>query len=155
MTTRTNDGLTSPSGRQLRSPGGSGAVVAPLSRTVGYYAQSWRDYLDREPHEVPIARPSIALAAQAFRDEIVLLGLRVRRPVSDVHAFERINDEVVAALDFCGWTGCLDNPARFFARPPPLTDVTVRQVKARRRSYERIVFDSGYTPCAGALATAT
>ena len=144
---------TSPSRRQPPGAGAWGAVVRPLTRTGSYYAESWRDYLDREPRELPIARPSIALAAHAFRDEIVLLGLRVRRPVSDVHAFERINDEVVAALDFYGRKGWLDNPARFFAKPPPLTDVTVRQVKARRRSYERISFDSGYTPRAGEPGT--
>ena len=140
---------TSPSRRQPPGAGAWGAVVRPLTRTGSYYAESWRDYLDREPRELPIARPSIALAAHAFRDEIVLLGLRARRPVSDVHAFERINAEVVAALDFYGRKGWLDNPARFFAKPPPLTDVTIRPVKARRRSYERISFDSGYTPRAG------
>jgi hypothetical protein len=94
-----------------------GAVVRPLTRTGSYYAESWWDYLDREPRELPIARPSIALAAHAFRDEIVLLGLRVRRPVSNVHAFERINDEVAAALDFYGRRGYPDKPARFFAKP--------------------------------------
>ena len=126
-----------------------GAVVGPFTRTGSYYAQSWRDYLDRTPRDLPVARPSIALAAHAFRDEIVLLGLRARRPVSDVHAFGRINAEVVEALDFYGLRGWLDKPARFFAKPPPLTDVTVRPVKARGRSYERIAFDSGYTPRAG------
>ena len=140
---------TSPSRRQPPGAGAWGAVVRPLTRTGSYYAESWRDYLDREPRELPIARPSIALAAHAFRDEIVLLGLRARRPVSDVHAYERINAEVDAALDFYRRKGWLDNPARFFAKPPPLTDVTIRPVKARRRSYERISFDSGYTPRAG------
>ena len=124
-------------------------VVGPFTRTGSYYAQSWRDYLDHEPHELPIARPTIALAAHAFRDEIVLLGLRARRPVSDVHAFDRINREVVAALDFYGRRGWLDKPEGFFAPPPPLTDVTVRQVKSRRRPHERIVFDSGYAPYPG------
>ena len=128
-----------------------GQWSSPFTRTGSYYAESWRDYLDREPHELPIARPSIALAAHAFRDEIVLLGLRVRRPVSDVHAFERINDEVVAALDFYGRRGWLDNPARFFAKPPALTDVTVRQVKAAA-FHERIVFDSGYSHTPASLA---
>jgi hypothetical protein len=79
--------------------------------------------------------------------------LRARRPVGDVHAFERINDEVVAALEFYGRRGWLDNPARFLAKPPPLTGVTVRQVKAHRHSSERIVFDSGYTPRAGEPGT--
>ncbi len=92
-------------------------MVGPLTKTGGYYAQSWRDYLDREPRELPIARPTIALAVHALRDEIVLLGLRARRPVSDEHAFDRINREVVAALDFYDRKGWLDNPEGFFARP--------------------------------------
>ena len=95
-----------------------GAVVRPLTRTGSYYAESWRDYLDREPRELPIARPTIALAVHALRDEIVLLGLRARRPVSDVHAFERINGEVVAALDFYGRRGWLDKPERGSSRHP-------------------------------------
>ena len=67
----------------------------------------------------------------------------------------RINAEVDAALAFYGRRGWLDKPAQFFAKPQPLTDVTVRPAKASGRSYERISFDSGYTPRAGALATAT
>ena len=126
-----------------------GAVVGPFTRTGSYYAQSWRDYLDGQPRELPIARPTLALAGHALRDEIVLLGLRTRRPISGVHAYGRINAEVNAALASYGRRGWLDKPAQFFAKPPPLTDVTVRPVKARRRSYERISFDSGYTPRAG------
>jgi hypothetical protein len=129
--------------------GALGAVVGPITRTGGYYAQSWRDYLDREPRELPIARPTIALALHALRDEIVLLGLRARRPVSDEDAFDRINREVVAALDFYGRRGWLDKPEGFFAPPPALTDVNVRQVKSRRRPHQRIVFDSGYAPYPG------
>jgi len=141
-----NERPTSPSRRRPRDVGALGAVVGPFTRTGRYFAESLRYYLDDAPHDLPIARPSIALAAHAFRDEIVLTGLRVRRPVSDVHAFERINDEVTAALDFYDRRGCLDTPARFFAKPPPLTDVAVRQVRAGRRAHQRIVFDSGYTP---------
>ena len=140
---------TRPSRRHPPGARALGAVVRPFTRTGRYYAQSWRDYLDREPHELPIARPTIALAVHALRDEIVLLGLRARRPVSDVHEFDRINREVVAALDFYGRRGWLDKPEGFFASPPPLTDVTVRRVKGRRRSHERIVFDSGYQPYPG------
>jgi hypothetical protein len=144
---------TSASRRQHPGAGALGAAVGPFTRTGSYYAQSWRDYLDRRPRELPIARPTIALAAHAFRDEIVLLGLRARRPVSDVHAFDRINREVVAALDLYGRRGWLDDTEGFFAPPPPLTDVTVRQVKSRRRPHERIAFDSGYAPYAGEPGT--
>ena len=41
------------------------------------------------------------------------------------------------------------SPENFFATPPPLTDVTVRSVKTPGRSYERMVFDSGYAPKEG------
>ena len=130
-------------------PRGAGPLdyfVRPFRRTGRYYARSWRDYLDHQPDELPVARPTLALAAQAFRDEIVLTGFRMFRPLSDTHVFERINREVRAALEFYGQQGYLDKPEEFFATPPPLTDVTVRPVKTRGRSYERMVFDSGYEP---------
>ncbi|WP_448425158.1 alpha/beta hydrolase family protein [Mycolicibacterium porcinum] len=126
-----------------------GSAVRPIAKTVGYYAQAWRQYLTDEPRDLPIARPTLALAAHALRDEIVLLGLRARRPVSDIHSFERIDTEVLAALDFYGHKGCLKNPARFFAKPPALTTVTVKPVHALGRTYERIYFDSGYSPHVG------
>ncbi|HWS91003.1 MAG TPA: hypothetical protein VN306_00435 [Mycobacterium sp.] len=126
-----------------------GGAVRPFTRTGRYLAQSWRDYLDKEPDGLPIARPTMALAAQAFRDEIVLMGLKARRPVSQPRVYERINQEVVAALEFYGYKGWLEKPQGFFGESPPLPDVTVREVKARRRSYHRIFFDSGYTPHPG------
>ena len=135
--------------RQAPGANALGTVVRPFARTGRYYAQSWRDYLDGEPRDLPVARPTLALAAHALRDEIVLLGLRARRPLSNVAAYDRINSEIVAAVDFYGQRGWLDDPANFFAKPPRLTDVEIRQVKARNRSYERLVFDSGYAPAPG------
>lgn len=121
----------------------------PLTRTGSYYARSWRDYLADDPHQLPIARPTVALAAQAMRDEVVLLGLRARRPVSDPQAFERIHDEVVAALDFYGRRGWLREPEGFFPKPGPLTDVEVAPVRRRNRSYARLRWESGYRPLPG------
>lgn len=135
--------------RQLPGTGALSAALEPFAKAGGYYARSWRKYLDQRPRELPVARPTIALAAHAFRDEVVLLGLRARRPVSDVHAFDRINREVVAALDFYGRRGWLDNSDRFFGQPPTLTDVTVRDVHSRGHSYQRMVFESGYAPAPG------
>lgn len=132
-----------------RGPGPLDYVVRPFRRTGRYYARSWRDYLDRQPDELPIARPTLALAAQAFRDEIVLTGFRMFRPVSDAPVFERINAEVRAAIEFYGRRGYLDDPEKFFATPPALTDVTIHPVNTRGRSYERMVFDSGYEPSVG------
>lgn len=136
-------------GRWPPWPRALSSAVRPVARTVGYYAQTWRRYLNDEQRDLPIARPTLALAAHALRDEIVLLGLRARRPVSDVGSFVRIDTEVLAALDFYGHKGWLKSPARFFAKPPTLTAVTVKPVHALGRSYERIYFDSGYSPRVG------
>lgn len=84
-----------------------GDAVRPLTRTGLFVARSWLRSLDHTPDELPIARPTIALAGQTFRDEIVLMGLKARRPVSHPPAFERIDREVVAALEFYGSKGWL------------------------------------------------
>ncbi|MGB8389853.1 alpha/beta hydrolase family protein [Mycobacterium sp.] len=146
-----DDGHSGPGTSRLSPPGiaGLGDAVKPFTHTGQYLAQSWRDYLGQAPDELPIARPTIALAAQAFRDEIVLMGLKARRPVSRPEVFERITREVVAGLDFYGNKGWLEQPKKFFAKPPPLSDVTTRKVKGSRRSFYRMVFDSGYQPRTG------
>lgn len=125
-------------------------VLSPFTRTGGYYARAWGRYLDPETGEqVPVARPTIALATQAFRDEMVLAGFAMMRPVSDAPAFERIEREVMAALDLYDDAGWLENPERFFSVPPPLSDVMVRTVTTGRLHHERMVFESGYEPYPG------
>lgn len=135
------------SGRQP-TPGAEAfdAVVGPFTRTAGYYADSWREFLDREPAGLPVARPTMALAAHAFRDEIALLGLRMRRPVSGTRAFKRIDDEVVAALELYHRNGWLEQPEQFFAPPPPLAELSVDYAKVLGRRYERLTFLSDYQP---------
>lgn len=124
-------------------------VIGPLGRAGRYYAQSWRSYLNQRPDELPIARPSAALAAHALRDEIVLLGLRMRRPLSDVQGFQRITGEVVAALDFYRRRGWLNNPGGYFKKPPAGVEVAVSQLKGRAENHQRLVFESGYAPNRG------
>ncbi|CPR12347.1 prolyl oligopeptidase family protein [Mycobacterium bohemicum DSM 44277] len=139
-------------GVSLPSPpgvAGLGNAVKPFTNTGQYVAQSWREYRDQEPGGLPLARPTLALAAQAFRDEIVLIGLKARRPVSRPEAFERISREVAAAVEFYGARGWLDNPKRFFAAPPKLSEVSVRKPKGGKPSLYRIFFDSGYRPRRG------
>jgi hypothetical protein len=123
-------------------------VALPFVRARQFYTQSGRD-LDPQPDELPVARPTVALARQVFHDELVLLGFRMFLPARDRQALERINREVIAAIDFYGQHGWLERPEGFFAAPPTLTDVTVRQVTIRGRDCERMVFDSGYEPLPG------
>jgi hypothetical protein len=132
--------------------GGSGPlaqVLGTFTRTGGFYARSWGTYLDRQPGELPVARPTIALATQAFRDEIVLAGFSLLRSAPNATTLERINREVTAAQEFYGQQGWLEQPEGFFAPPLPLTDVTVKPVNSMGRTYQRIFFDSEYEPHAG------
>jgi hypothetical protein len=105
--------LTGPSGMLLRGAPSSERSQPPASTMLNRGAII--STLSRMPF--PIARPSIALPAHAFRDEVVLLGLKARRPVSHPHVFERINREVVPALECYGRRGWLDKPSGFFVEP--------------------------------------
>jgi hypothetical protein len=124
-------------------------VLGLFTRTGGFYARSWGAYLDREPGEIPVARPTLALATEAFFDEIVLTGFRLLRSAPDAARLEWITREVSAALEFYGQQGWLEKPEGFFAASPALTDVTVKTVNNMGRTYERLFFDSGYEPHAG------
>ena len=124
-------------------------ALGPFTRAGGFYARSWGSYLDREPGELPVARPTIGLAAQALRDELLLAGFTMVRSAPDATTLDRIAREVVAALEFYANQGWLDQPEGFFAPPPPLTDVTVKPVNRMGRAYERLFFDSDYAPHPG------
>ena len=124
-------------------------ALSPLTRTGGFYARSWGTFLDRQPDELPVARPTLALAAQAFRDEVLLAGFALMRSTPSESTLDRIDREVSVALDFYGDKGWLDDPEGFFTAPPPLTDVSVKPVNSMGRTYERISFDSECEPHVG------
>ncbi len=121
-------------------------ILGPLTRTGRYYAGAWRHYLGGSDSALPVVRPSATLVTHALRDELVLLGLRTQRPLSAGADFDRIEQEVRAALEFYGAKGWLDDPELLFAEPPPLENVALHPVHQRGRTYERFVFDSGYAP---------
>ncbi|BBZ67839.1 alpha/beta hydrolase [Mycolicibacterium insubricum] len=133
-----------------RMPAAVQTALGPITRTGRFYAGAWRHYLGGADTEsgLPVARPTVALLGQALRDEIVLTGLRTTRPLSRPKAFQRIDREVHAALDFYGERGFLENPEAFFAAPPELevAEVEIHKVKGRGRSYSRFEFESSYHP---------
>lgn len=124
-------------------------IVAPFTKAGGYYARSWGAYLGGARNELPVARPTLSLATHALRDEIVLVGLLWRRPLSDHSSYQRINAEVEEAIGLYGRNGWLEKPQGFFAAPPPPTDVAIRKFSGRNRTHERLSFDSGYAPHPG------
>lgn len=150
MATPTGDDPQQQAASHRSAPGGALVeAITPFVHTGQYVTRSWRDYLGRASDELPIARPTIALTAQAFRDEVVLVGLKARRPISRPDVFERITREVIDGVQFYGDKGWLEKPRGFFGVPPVLSDVEIRRVKGRRRSFQRIFFDSGYAPRSG------
>ena len=133
----------------LQSKGPLASIVGPFSKAGGYYARSWGAYLGGGRNELPVARPTLALATHALRDELVLVGLLWKRPLSDPAAYERINGEVQEAINLYGRRGWMKKPAGFFPAPPVPTDVSIRSFTTRNRTHERISFESGYTPHPG------
>jgi len=127
-------------------------VVGPFTKAGSYYARSWSAYLGGGSGDLPLARPTLSLATHALRDEIVLVGLLWRRPLSDPAVYDQINREVGEAVEFYGRQGWLARPENYFPAPPAPTDVSVRAyTKGTRgtradRGHERISFVSGYAP---------
>ena len=126
--------------------GGLGSIISPLTKAGGFYARSWGAYLDGARSELPVARPTLSLATHALRDEIVLVGLRWKRPLSSPAVYERINSEVAQAVELYRERGWLEKPQGFFTAPPAPTDVATRSYTSRGRTHQRLSFASGYEP---------
>ena len=132
-----------------QSKGPLAGIVGGFTKAGGYYARSWGAYLGGTRSELPVARPTLSLASHALRDELVLVGLLWKRPLSDPAEYQRINAEIEEAIDFYGGNGWLQKPQDFFTAPPVPTDVTVRKFHSRNKTHERLSFDSGYAPHSG------
>lgn len=133
-----NDAIPAHSAPTGKKPGAGAPlanIVAPFTKTAGYYARSWGAYLEGGSGELPVARPTLSLATHALRDEIVLVGLRMRRPLSDATVYDKINAEVVKAIDFYGKQGWLARPEGFSPHRPrrPLSR-SARSAKATART---------------------
>lgn len=129
--------------------GALATIVGPFTKAGGYYARSWGAYLGGGRGDLPVARPTLSLATHALRDELVLVGLLWRRPLSDPAEYERINREVGEAITLYRERGWLDDPQGYFAAPAAPVDVKIRSVTHRGRTHERMSFDSGYEPHTG------
>lgn len=126
-----------------------GPLTGSLVKAGGYYARSWSAYLGGADSELPKARPTLALATHALRDELVLVGLLWRRPLSDPAAYAEINREIHEAVDFYSEGGWLDKPQSYFTAPSAPSEVSIRSFTNRGRTHERITFDSDYEPHPG------
>ncbi|HPZ95487.1 MAG TPA: hypothetical protein PK871_11310 [Mycobacterium sp.] len=136
---------------QSKSTGSSAnplaTLVSPFTRAGSYYARAWGAFLGgSDAGDLPVARPTLSLASHALRDELVLLGLLWRRPLSDPQAYDRINAEITEAVEFYRERGWLDDPEGFFTAPTAPEDVSIRSYTKGNRTHERLSFESGYAP---------
>ena len=141
--------VTAPRNKDNGNRGPLANIVSPFARAGSYYARFWGSYLGGGAEDLPLARPTLSLATHALRDELVLVGLLWKRPLSDHTVYERISAEVGEAIDLYRARGWLDDPAGFFTAPPVPDDVSIRSVRKGNRSHERMSFDSGYAPHPG------
>lgn len=124
-------------------------IVGSFAKAGGYYARSWSAYLGGAQSELPVARPTLSLASHALRDELVLVGLLWRRPLSEPAEYQMINREVHEAIDLYGRRGWLEKPQDFFTTPQAPAEVSIRSYTSRNRTQERFSFESGYQPHPG------
>lgn len=127
----------------------AGQFTGSFVKAGGYYARSWGAYLGGTHNDLPVARPTLSLATHALRDELVLVGLLWRRPLSDPAVYEEINREVGEAVDFYGSRGWLEKPQDFFPAPPAPSHVSIRSFTNRGRTHQRMTIASGYEPHPG------
>jgi hypothetical protein len=135
--------------RRTGRPSALTAPVAPFISAGGYYARAWRRYLSRRsPGDIPVVRPTLALAGGALLDEIILTAFTSIQPGrgSDPARVEREAIEATALYEEHGWC---DHPEGFFSAPPPLDALDTRTIRSRRFTYERAGFESGYEPHPG------
>ncbi len=143
------DGTRS-SATSRKAPNRLRSAMSPLPRAGGFYARSWRDYLvRRDDDDLPVVRPTVALAGHAFLDEIVLAGFRILRSSIDPADLQRIERETIAAVAYSREEGWLAKPETFFEEPPELTDVAIRLAAYRSQPYQHLSFTSEYAPRAG------
>jgi hypothetical protein len=119
--------------------------VAPFSRAGGFYAKAWRRYLFRSRGDIPVARPTPALAGHALLDEVTLAAFRLMHR-DDPDLFQRVDGETAAAVTLYETAGWLAAPATYHRTPAPPDDGRLRDVRGARLTYERLSFDSGYEP---------
>lgn len=123
---------------------------SPYTRTAGYYAKSWRRYLrGSDETGLPVARPTLAMAGQALRDEIILSASRSLGSSRVLNSFDEVEREVRDAAQLYSESGWFEDPESFQPAPPPLTGVRVDREGSARRPILHVSFSSDYEPHPG------
>jgi hypothetical protein len=99
--------------------------------------------------EVPVAEPTLALAAKIALDELGYASEVLATSAVAVTQRHRIASEVMTALSFYGRRGWLENPESYHAAPPLLQSPSLRPARFAGQSFQHMEFESGYEPHPG------
>jgi hypothetical protein len=98
---------------------------------------------------VPEPPRTLALSLQVAVDEALLATMALTNPLPSTGDHERIDHEMVEAIELFDARGWFEKPASYHVTPPPLANPEIRVARTRNIAYEHLSFDSGYEPHAG------
>lgn len=129
-------------------------LAVPAQQLGHLIAETWLALRHRSAYaDVPPAEPSLALIGAALLDRTFTLSTSVLTGLPLPEAIRGMLADAAAAEQLFAERGWLAEPARYHATPPPLLDPELREERSwagrRRRSYRRLVFESGYAPHPG------
>jgi hypothetical protein len=99
--------------------------------------------------EVPVAEPTLALAAKIALDELGYVSEVLATSAVAVRQRHRIASEVMAALSLYGRRGWLEDPGCYHEEPPPLPRPNLRPAHFCGQPFQHMEFESGYEPHPG------
>ena len=129
-------------------PGIGLAQVVP--NTVEFVVSSWlRAHRVPMYPSVPAAPFSVGLTAQVALDEVVLGVMRSAGRHPHHADYARVGEELRQARDLYESRGWIDDPRRYHRKPGPLVPIERSRSSSRGVTYERVAWESGFTPHPG------
>lgn len=96
--------------------------------------------------DTPVPSITPALAAQVAMDETILALVMGPNRFPNRADYERVGAELAYARLLFETEGWLDDPASYHRQPPPLSDPVITRGWALGQSYERLLFQSEFSP---------
>ena len=132
--------------RAIRDPRVAGVLRAG-PRVVDFLARGRRRTAGIAVDDSIVAvRPTLALAAQAYLDEVLIAALRHPDLLPKEDDYAPAAADLVAARELFAARGWIDHPAGYHRDPPPPEDVRAEHEHVPGFGYEHTTFSSGWEP---------
>ena len=132
--------------RAIRDPRVAGVLRAG-PRVVDFLARGRRRTAGIAVDDSIVAvRPTLALAAQAYLDEVLIAALRHPDLLPTEDDYAPAAADLQAARELFAARGWIDHPAGYHRDPPPPEDVRAEHERGSGFGYEHTTFSSGWEP---------